>query len=247
MKPWSLEIIVKCNSFSSAEELADSFKMVFDDPSIDCFYNEVTGKSISRSKVWGELKKNRKNDFVYSFSEARFSYGNTGARDNRAGLIYLRNYVGSFQEAEEVLTHLLTDSRFIQARFFDRNYDFWQNAQEIYSYENNGIDHSNLPKKSNGLPKPLEKIVIDTSTNPGRRRLNFDFIESVGAVMWLGNSFWEVTGGRKEAVLNNKEFEVVDHGDWLRIKAQDTPFTQDSGVERERQIALRKLLFPEKN
>lgn len=97
--------------------------------------------------------------------------------------------------------------------------------------------------RSNGLPPPLEQLVVDTSGNPGRRVLREGFVEAVGAVMWLGPSFWPATAAKKEALCAQEWLRCDElQGGVLRITAAGQPFTSaDTGAVQE---GLRVLLFP---
>ena len=89
---------------------------------------------------------------------------------------------------------------FIMAYVFDVNYQYWQNAQDPLQYSARGKDYSALPMISNGMPPPLEQMIIDTSRNPGRRILCEGYIEAVGATMWLGEVFWSRTHADRNAL-----------------------------------------------
>src|SRR5688572_30826142 len=78
------------------------------------------------------------------------------------------------------------NSNFVMAWLADVEYEYWQNAHDLLQYTAAGKPHEHLPKKSNGLPPPLEQTIIDISGNPGRRILRNGYYEVVGAVMWLG-------------------------------------------------------------
>jgi hypothetical protein len=102
---------------------------------------------------------------------------------------------------------------FVQAWISDVGYDHWQNAKDLLQYSSAGRDHSSLPKKTNGLPAPLEQIEIDISRNPCRRVLRPGFVEAIGSTMWLGEPFWELVGkNRKDEVLTSKIITADDVG-----------------------------------
>jgi hypothetical protein len=104
-----------------------------------------------------------------------------------------------------------TDKAFRNARLFDEEYDFWQNAEDPLQYEVRGRSYKGLPMRPNGLPPPVEQLVIDTSRNPGRRVLRDGFIEAVGCPMWLGEGFWSITGANREAICAER---------WLRCETR---------------------------
>ncbi len=149
------------------------------------------------------------------------------------------------QDAEKWLEPFLSDDAFRLARLYDREYDFWQNAEDPIEYEAKGRSYAHLPMRSNGAPPPLEQLVIDTSGNPGRRVLRQGFVEALGAVMWLGPSFWSNTGAKKEAVCAERWLRCDElRGGLVRIKAADAPFTEGTGETGKVQERLRSLLFP---
>jgi len=96
----------------------------------------------------------------------------------------------------------LMNEQFVLAWVSDVEYEFWQNAEDPLEFEAHGRAWKHLPKRSNGLPPPLDQTVVDTSRNPGRRDLRRGFIEAVGSLMWLGERFWELTGAEKQRVTS---------------------------------------------
>lgn len=86
---------------------------------------------------------------------------------------------------------LLKMPELVLAWVADTSYEYWQNASDILQFESARRPHVHLPKISNGLPFPLEQLVIDTSLNPGRRILKNGYIEVVGSPMWLSARFVE--------------------------------------------------------
>jgi hypothetical protein len=83
------------------------------------------------------------------------------------------------------------------------------------------------------------------SGNPGRRVLRQGFVEALGAVMWLGASFWPLTGAKKEAVCAQRWLRCEEFpGGVVRIKAAETPFSEGTGEPGQVQDRLRSLLFP---
>lgn len=137
------------------------------------------------------------------------------------------------------------DEGFRQARLFDEEYDFWQNAEDPLEYRTEGRSYEGLPMRSNGLPPPLEQMVIDTSRNPGRRVLRRGFIEAVGCPMWLGQDFWSITGGSRDTVCAQGwlHCETLPNG-VARIKAAQAPFSTAEGEQGEIQERLRRTLYP---
>lgn len=98
---------------------------------------------------------------------------------------------------------------FIQAWKYDVDYDYWQNARDPLEYEISGRSAAHLPKRSNGLPAPLEQLEIDTSRNPGRTELKRGYVEAVATTMWLGDVFW--------GNLGISRLDELRAADWIRV------------------------------
>lgn len=135
---------------------------------------------------------------------------------------------------------------FVMAWLADVEYEFWQNAQDLLQYTTKGRPHQHLPKKSNGLSPPLEQTIIDISDNPGRRLLRLAYHEVVGAVMWLGEAFWQLTKAHKREIEQAQWIQVsYPVSTVLRIEVAAKSFATDKGTVGELQRKLRALLFPE--
>jgi hypothetical protein len=128
----------------------------------------------------------------------------------------------------------------------DAEYSYWQNAQDPLQYRAAGRDFEHLPRKSNGLPYPLEQSIIDVSSNPGRRILRHGYIETVGSVMWLGQAFWELVNSSRNTINELKwaKIEKWESG-VIRIEAAAEPFVSSEGEARQKQMALRNAIFSE--
>lgn len=139
----------------------------------------------------------------------------------------------------------LGDHSFVMAWLADSNYQYWQNAYDPLQYKGENRPFEHLPMKSNGLPYPLEQTIIDTSSNPGRFVIRDGYYEAVGAVMWLGEPFWQLTGADREAV-ERADWLQVSHptATVMRIQAAGECFKGEEGSSRELQVRLRSLLFP---
>lgn len=135
---------------------------------------------------------------------------------------------------------------FVMAWLADSEYEHWQNAEDLLEYTAVGRPHEHLPKKSNGLPPPLEQIIVDISGNPGRRLLRTGYYEAVGAVMWLGEPFWQMTSANRSEVERSRWLQVSKLlPTVVRIEASAKCFTTVEGRAGELQRELRTLLFPE--
>ena len=146
---------------------------------------------------------------------------------------------------DDWVSGLIEDTSFVMAWVVDTDYNHWQNAVDPQEYEVVGKSFAHLPLRPNGMPYPLDRMEIDTSRNPGRRYFGAGYIEAVGATMWLGPSFWEVTGADKGKLENQgwlQRFEQMHNV--IKIRAADDCFTTDEGESGKRQLRLRSVLFP---
>jgi hypothetical protein len=144
---------------------------------------------------------------------------------------------------QEVVGSLLGCEGFVQACLVNSDYSFWQNAADPLQYQVAGRSMAGLPMISNGLPAPLQKLVVDTSGNPGRRSLKGGYVEMVGHVMWFGSRFWALRGAsRRDSLLACPDFRTSEmrHG-VLRVVAAERPFADESS--KPTQDRLRRLLF----
>ncbi|KZS50838.1 MULTISPECIES: hypothetical protein [Rhizobium] len=144
---------------------------------------------------------------------------------------------------EQWVEPFIVSPHFVQAWVADVEYDKWQNAQDPLIYKAANRDYSSLPMRSNGLPPPLEQMVVDISQNPGRWEFRSGYIEAIAAVMWLSELFWRYVGvdhrkrlaGLSEAKIKQETDDVV------RISISETSFIDDS--TRDLQERLRKILY----
>lgn len=139
---------------------------------------------------------------------------------------------------------LLNHPNFLMARLMDQDYDVKQNSRSVHIYETNDWPHMHLPKISNGMPPPIDEIIVDTRVNPGHWRFKHGYIEGVAAQMWLGDAFFKAVNLEKSALNGVPWLEVNELANGVvHLKAYDTEFNSDQGEQRELQIKLRKLLF----
>ncbi|WP_157179610.1 hypothetical protein [Rhizobium sp. CF142] len=132
---------------------------------------------------------------------------------------------------------------FVQAWVADVEYDKWQNAEDPLIYKAADRDYSALPMRSNGLPPPVEQMVVDISHNPGRWYLRSGYVEAVGAVMWLSDIFWSYVGiQHRERLSALDPIEIKQITDKvIRLCVSETAFTEASS--HEVQDRLRDALF----
>jgi hypothetical protein len=142
----------------------------------------------------------------------------------------------------EWLGNIFNHEGFIYARLYDTQYQHLQTMTSLQSFELAGIDHSQLPKKHNGWPAPLGKMIVDISNNPGRWEFRQGFEAAVGNEMWLGQRFFELTQLTPEQV-ENSEFKVSTQAGTTHLLAYPTPFNSAVGLQGELQNKLWKLLY----
>jgi hypothetical protein len=139
---------------------------------------------------------------------------------------------------------IIDETKFIMAWLVDFEYDYWQNAEDLLQYTSVGKSYSHLPLKSNGLPYPLEQQIIDTSANAGRWLFHDGYVEAVGAVMWTSERFWELTGVKKDEVINANWINVSAFTpSIMRLQVAEQCFTTAKGASGKLQDRLRSLLF----
>ncbi|WP_367873614.1 hypothetical protein [Luteolibacter sp. Populi] len=122
-------------------------------------------------------------------------------------------------------------------------YAGWQSETNIGRYEQCYGPADSRPKVMSGFP-PIERLVIDTSLNPGREFSDNGEFKGVAAEMWFAPRFWE----RRElspadvllAVPGATAEEI--HG-LTRICSQEREFDRPDGEQGEIQKALWKVIF----
>ena len=161
---------------------------------------KIYEKKIKLNKIYDFLKKNGKTHFRITIGN--LSVGYCAVTAWKHVLIDVESKeCPSKLNWNGLIERFLDKETFIQAWISDMEYVFWQNAADPMEYMQHNVSYDNLPMKSNGLPPPLEKRVIDTSKNPARRIIRMGYVEAIGSVMWLGDSFWEITGRSKMDVV----------------------------------------------
>lgn len=242
MTPLSLETVLRFRALPANEAwklLRQSHATSISD-STRC---SVDGRSCAVGEVAKVIEASDRDHFGVEVGDAEITYGHAGSFG--VSLVHIDGCVADEPDAEAWIQPFLGLPAFLQARLYDREYEFWQNAQDPIEYEAKGRSYSHLPMRSNGAPAPLEQLVIDVSGNPGRRILRRGFVEAVSAVMWLGPSFWAATGANKEALGSGRWLQCNElPGGIVRIKAADTPFTASNSETGQIQERLRSLLFP---
>lgn len=204
---------------------------------------DLEDKNIKYSNIDAKVLEQANGGFNIKFLNGSIDYSVVGGVDFSLKKILIKNLVIDEDDADKWLELLIKQEILIQARLYDYEYDYWQNAHDLLQYEAVGRSTNGLELISNGLPFPLEQNVINTSNNPGRWQFRDNYIESIGSVMWFGNEYWSNSGVSKNAILDNNWLNASDNGLRLKIKVHDKPFTSSINKEGQLQQELRELLF----
>lgn len=233
-----LEIVAPLGSL----EAASSARMALD------LLARERGGAIAEVKLYGaaiavaSLERRLRNRGAFDIEGDGFAVQMASIADHRLIFVEVTGVAddGELAWVEEVGRR----ARLISARVYDAEYEHWQNAADPLLYTAVGRSMAGLPMKSNGLPPPLDKMVVDTSRNPGRRILRDGHIEAIGPRMWLGAEFFaQVPDSDRRAVLDAPGLRVTERPDGLtEILAREPRFV-DAGSAEE-QHRLRRLLFP---
>lgn len=184
-----------------------------------------------------------KQHFAVTFTGGSIQYGHV--RNYEHSLLLLEHCVQNIEDAWRWCEPFAATPSFTSARLYDDEYEYWQNATDPLEYTSLGRSYDHLPMKSNGMPPPMEQMEIDTSMNPGRRIIRHGYVEAIGAAMWFGPRFWDITGAsRSEVIAQNwlrcRELPV----NVIEIRVPHHLFTSAEGSSGKLQNDLRMLLFP---
>lgn len=237
-----LEIILKfmgIDPLVAWEWLRATHSGLFQD-SLEC---EFSGDRCCIADVAWRIKNSGKPHFAVKWTGGSVYFGHVRNFDHSK--VHMEHSVRDFTDALTWCTPFLTHPSFRQARVYDVDYDHWQNAEDPLEYTTVGRSYEDLPMKSNGLPPPLDQKVVDTSKNPGRRILHQGYVEAVSSLMWLGASFWSLTGASREQVRSAPWLKYDElPGQVVQIQVSNSPFVTAEGATGELQEKLRALLFP---
>ncbi|WP_188151266.1 hypothetical protein [Teredinibacter waterburyi] len=125
-------------------------------------------------------------------------------------------------------------------RVYDSEYNKIQNKKDLRELQVLGVDVTSWAIKSNGLPPPLRKDVIDVASNPGRNIIVKGDIEAVGSTMWLSNE-WCADHDVLPNNLNCISLSVFDGG--ILVTFYDSCFDSWTGDQRSVQERVWKELY----
>ena len=233
-------------------ELANFSQALTEDEDSPPILNISTSKTISIADISKSIRKNlRKGDFSfmhnddYPSGKMRPSIMFSPASDYGISQLILEGFDNIIDNHEQWLPKLFNHPDFISAWLVDRDYNLLQNHKKIYVFECEGLNHEALIKKSNGLPAPLNRVIVDTTYHVGYWIFKMGYREAVASKMWLGNRFFDAVNLDKAKVMKCEWLQTKIHGETLQIKAYGKPFDCDQGEQRDIQIKLRRLLFSE--
>ncbi|MBX2801825.1 MAG: hypothetical protein KTR31_29370 [Myxococcales bacterium] len=128
------------------------------------------------------------------------------------------------------------------ARIADAEFEYWQNAADQLLYRNHPKRLQGLLLVDNGLPPPLNQQVVDTSRNPGRRRIrNEGLVEGLGHRMWFGADYPRVMRQTVEALRRFGGEWSEEHPGLWHVRWHPTPIVETS----DRDVFRRMELFRE--
>jgi len=239
---FSLEIIISfmVESPSSIwEVIHQSHKNILHDDGVCDF----SGSNCKVKDVPTKIKISKRPDFSIIYGGGEIQYGHVKNYDH--SFVHSDGLFSDLSAASSAVYPFLCSSEFIQAMVYDKEFEFWQNAEDPLEYEDSGRSIAGLPMKSNGLPFPLEKTIIDISKNPSRRLIRDGYIEAIGSRMWLGPEFFQrVPKASRQAILSASWLEVSElESGILEIRPPKAPFVDLSTADTQNR--LRHLLFPE--
>jgi hypothetical protein len=229
-----LEIVVPLGSLPAASAARMSLDLVA----------RERGGAIADLKLYGApvraalLERRLRSRSAFDIEAAGFQVQLASIADYRLVFLEVKGIADEAAWVEEVARR----SPFVSGRLFDPDYEHWQNAEDPILYTGRSMD--GLPMRHNGLPPPLDKMIVDISGNPGRRVLRDGHIEAIGHRMWLGPEFFaRVPGADRRSILAASDLQVTERPDGLiEIVAADAPFADTTTAAA--QDRLRRLLFP---
>ena len=154
--------------------------------------------------------------------------------------------IDNVEIVEKLVRNFLQCGDFLHAWAVDDEYWFWQNTDGPDAYDRRGRSYEGLPMRHNGQPSPLDRMVIDTTSNPGREVFHKGYKEAVGGVAWYSEAFFGITGANKDELLAQDEYEISEEDEIIRVILDESFLTDAEGDKKleERQNKLRKILYP---
>lgn len=225
----------------------EHIQMVLDRHGVPCDSFDLNGDPpVSLSQALLKLEATHTNHFTLIGQGFEFDLSSLGRW--KLDFLGIRSESKPGRAWDEWAAPFTTSADFVMAWVVDREYEYWQNASDPIEYTGLDKSYAGLPMISNGLPYPLEQQIIDTSRNPGRRILRDGYIEVIGAVMWLGESFWQLSGADRKQVADTEWLRISNPApSVIRLQAAERCFTTAENGSATLQAKLRALLFPARN
>lgn len=240
MRPEELTIVYKLDTF--AVELAlEGIQAVLAGDGFPL--GELYGEPMKLTKALARLKRAKRKTF--NIVGGGFEFDLSCLRNFQLDFLTIKATGDQCPSWDKWAAWFIGNPNFVMGWLADVEYEYWQNAEDLLQYTSEGKPHEHLPKKSNGLPPPVEQTIIDISGNPGRRILRNGYCEVVGAVMWFGEPFWELTTANKVEIERSQWLQFSKPCPTVvRIEASAKCFTTAEGASGELQRTLRALLYP---
>lgn len=204
---------------------------------------DLYGSVVRASQVSSAMRRRSKPHFDVEFTKGTLSYAAVG--NHHLSFAQVIKCVSDDEDAGRWLSEVISLEFFIQARAYDEEYDFWQNANDPLQYEARGRSLEGLKMFCDDA---LSHDFIDISLNPGRRVLRDGYIEALGHVMWVAPRFWKMVGRSLSQIeasgTSHLISEVSEVGGVSRLRFSSKPFTTAEGEEGALQNRMRALLFP---
>ena len=135
---------------------------------------DIDGRKTKVGDIANSISRSGLVHFDVELEHGNLMYGHVA--NAGISLVVVQKCVSDEADAETWVKPFRVLPSFRQARLYDNDYEHWQNAEDPLHYRAAGNSYKHLPMRSNGLPPPLEQMVIDISRNPGRRRIRQGFV-----------------------------------------------------------------------
>lgn len=199
------------------------------------------GRELGRAELEAQVMASRRFPTDLRSENYEFRYGGSQAWKHRFVMVTGEpDHVGVW---DSWVGRAIGTPGFVQSWVSLRDYDYWQNAEDPLEYSGRGRSYEHLPLISSGDPPPLDRMIIDTSRNPGRRIIRSGYVEGIGGVMWLSPLFWErVRRQRNDAELMEAGWRVTPLADGnLKVDVAMNVFSEQG--DSEAQARLRAAIY----
>jgi hypothetical protein len=199
------------------------------------------GEKVGPRDVQKRLKGRGNGAFVIESRGVTWDFATVAAWDHQKLRVGADDWL-SFDPQAVVRSLFEQVPSFVQGYSFDYEYYHWQNARDLLQFEGSDIDIATLKLVDNGLPSPLNAMVVDISQNPFRRVLRKGYVEMVASRMWLSETFFQILGRDLDRVgLMPAEFQIVVADGLVGIEYLPGDF--NSVATASAQNALRRAVY----